>query len=506
VRFYNSGILRTKWILFATVILLSGCSKKSPIIPKLSQGQKFIIEENTNSYPENTQLSVAILNDSITNYFGVITTDDSLLIVNNKDSVFEIGSISKILTSTMLASILQDELTNLDEPIDGFLPFNLKKDTLLGGSITFRNLANHTSGFPRMPDNYTFYPESDQDSRIYTINAMQEYLENDLSLISTPGKDYNYSNLGYGLLGYLISIIFKDDYESILQDMICRPYKLKSTTTDISRIRKSLVLGKNPDGEIINNYDLGILTPSGGVFSNISDLSDFIRANFKNDILLNYQREETYGWGNFGVALGWHILKVGGQNCTWYFHSGGMEGYRSSIYLDVISKKAVIILSNLSTFHKSSYNIDQLASDLLKNEYLMDRDSAYCIAPFIELAIRNGWGAEKRDSLRLINFPKNSLHGVWTKANDVRNITRTFFPGDKVQTSFHGDDEIDVWGFYYIDKNEIILKDIGGAACVDDGTYNYQIEDGTLCFSVISDNCDGRKTGLSGDWVRVSNE
>jgi len=182
-----------------------------------------------------------------------------------------------------------------------------------------------------------------------------------------------------------------------------------------------------------------------------------------------------------------------------------MEGYRSSIYLDVISKKSVIILSNLSTFHKNSYNIDQLASDLLKNEYIMDGDSIHCIAPFIELAIRKGWGAEKRDSLKQINFAANLIHGVWTKANDVRNITRTFFPDDKVQTSFHGDDEIDVWGFYYIENNEIILKDIGGAACVNDGTYNYYIENGTLRFSVISDNCDGRQTGLSGDWVRVSN-
>ena len=87
-----------------------------------------------------------------------------------------------------------------------------------------------------------------------------------------------------------------------------------------------------------------------------------------------------------------------------------------------------------------------------------------------------------------------------------RGRLQLFFPGDKVQTSFHGDDEIDVWGFYYIDKNEIILKDIGGAACFDDGTYNYHIENETLQFSVISDNCDGRKTGLSGDWVRVSKE
>jgi hypothetical protein len=277
---------------------------------------------------------------------------------------------------------------------------------------------------------------------------------------------------------------------------------LKNTSSNINKIRNLLVSGKDPNGKVIDNYDYGMLCPSGGAFSNISDLTKFIQANFNDDEILSLQREETYGWGNFGVALGWHILKIGGTNCDWYFHSGGMEGYRSSVYMDARSQRAVIVLSNVSTFHPNSNNIDQLAYDLLKNEYLKDQNRDYCIAPFVEMAIEKGWGAHKRDSIGSIGFPENSLYGVWTHANKKRRVTRTFFPDNKVQTNFQDDLEIDVWGYYEFDGDKIVFTDIGGAACVPEGTYKYKIYNDTLRFQVIKDNCDGRKISLLNDWIR----
>jgi len=246
------------------------------MLPSLSQHQLENIEAYTKSFPDNTQLSIAILNDSITDYFGIIKTEDSLLIVNNKDSVFEIGSISKLFTSVMLANLILNDQASLDDPVNRFFPLSLENVDREYDLITFRTLANHTSGLPRMPDNYEFPTDSGHSNRAYSIEAMHDYLENDLSLISTPGKDYNYSNLGYGLLGYVISNILKEDYESLLQNLICKPYELKSSTTIIEEISNLLVLGKDQNGEIIENHDLGILTPSGGVFSNTLDLANLL--------------------------------------------------------------------------------------------------------------------------------------------------------------------------------------------------------------------------------------
>jgi CubicO group peptidase (beta-lactamase class C family) len=482
-----------------------GCLEKDPVVIELSDRQVKILEEHIAQFPDNTQLSISLIEDKQADFFGIILNDDSLRFVENKDSVFEIGSLTKLFTSAMLANLLKNGKINLDEKIDPYLPFQVRNIDEKNDPITFRTLANHTSGLPRMPDNYAYYPESIHDAKAYSMETLQEYLESDLELISNPGEDYIYSNLGYGILGYLVTNLSNRDYERLLQKLLSRPYKLKNTTSNINKIRTLLVSGRDPNGIVIDNYDYGILSPSGGAFSNISDLTKFVQANFIDNEILSLQREETYGWGNFGVALGWHILKIGGSNCAWYFHSGGMEGYRSSVYMDARSKRAVVVLSNLSTFHPNSNDIDHLAYDLLKNEYLREENSEYCIAPFVEMAIVKGWGAQKRDSLGLIGFPRNSLHGVWTQVKSNRRITRTFFPDNKVQTNFQDDREIDVWGFYDVDEDKIEFTDIGGAACVPKGTYTFQVHNDTLRFQEILDNCDGRKVSLLNDWVRQVN-
>lgn len=489
-------------LLYLWFIYLMGCLEKDPAEILISDIQLKIIEEYTAPFPDNTQLSIAMIENAHADFFGIIVNDDSLSCVENKDSVFEIGSLTKLFTSAMLANLLKDGKIELDEEINSYLPFHLRNIDNINNPITFRTLANHTSGLPRMPDNYAYYPESSHDAKAYSLETLQEYLESDLELISNPGEDYIYSNLGYGILGYLVTNLFNRDYERLLQKLISKPYKLKNTSSNINKIRNLLVSGKDPKGKVINNYDYGILNPSGGAFSNISDLTKFIQANFDDDDIMSLQREETYGWGNFGVALGWHILKIGGSNCEWYFHSGGMEGYRSSVYMDARSGRAVIVLSNLSTFHPNSNNIDRLAFDLLKNEYLKDENRDYCIAPFVEMAIEKGWGAHKRDSLGSIGFPNNSIYGVWTHANRKGRVTRTFFPGNKVQTNFQDDPEIDVWGYYNVEDDKIIFTDLGGAACVPEGSYRFEIRNDTLRFQEILDNCDGRKVSLLNDWVR----
>jgi len=72
----------------------------------------------------------------------------------------------------------------------------------------------------------------------------------------------------------------------------------------------------------------------------------------------------------------------------------------------------------------------------------------------------------------------------------------------KVQSDFSGDPEIDIWGNFKLNQNQIEFKDFGGAACNNLGLYEYSIIDDKLSFKIIDDSCDGRSTGLSGTWTR----
>lgn len=493
-------------LLIIMSFFVLGCTKQIDKTQLLTEDENKIIIDYCDSFPDGTQLSMAIINDNDVSYVGYIKQGDSLIKVNNKDSVFEIASISKVFTATLLSHLLIDSTISLDEPIEDFLPFKLNTSNYNNSEVTFKTLLNHTSGFPRMPSDYIENMEDNKNGSLYDARKLKDYLQNKLILSGKPGEEYLYSNLGYTTIGFLIEHIQKTQYEDLLQQKICSEYELKNTTTDYDRIKESIVIGRDSLGQLLPYEDLGIYKFSGGVFSTASDLSKFVRANFTYDKILNYQRQETYQWGNAGMAVGWQITNFGGARCKWYFHDGALDGYRSACFMDVPSKCAVIILSNVFSHHPDNEKIVGLAVELLKLAYLKYAKDNSCVNSFLEVALNNGWGANKSKNLLNTDLDINSLVGVWQQKNGNKVVTRTFFPDNKIQTDFYKDSEIDVWGYYELNGNEITITDIGGAACISEGKYQYEIIGDTLRFKEIIDECDGRKNGLIKDWMRTKKQ
>lgn len=328
----------------------------------ITQDQSEIIFRNTNVFPNNSQISIAIINNGKVSYYGIIKESDTISTIDNQKSVFEIGSISKVFTSTLLASFVIDGNIKLNETITDYLKTPLNNST----EITFVNLANHTSGLPRLPANLDLTKVNPENPyREYKEKDLKEYLTKQLEL--SNNGEYQYSNLGAGLLGYTLCKIDNNTYEDLLQKKIFSKYDMQNSTAEINKIKGNLVKGLNNEGKEVPNWELSILAGAGGIFSTVEDLSHFAVSQFDySNKELKLTREKTFEINdNVDIGLGWHILKSKSDN-LWYWHNGGTGGYSSSMVIEENSKNGIIILSNVSAFNPNMGNIDKLCFELMK--------------------------------------------------------------------------------------------------------------------------------------------
>lgn len=352
---------------------LLGCASKIGSDVVIKNTQKKIVPQWASDtlitciqlYPANTVLSVALIIGGNPIFCGLRKEGDTIHLEENKNQVFEIGSISKVLTTTMLAYEVEMGHLSLSDSINSYFSFPFHQNTFL----SFLSLANHTSGLARLPSNFwlsaLFHPSNPYKQ--YDSKKLEDYLKNSLSLEHPSGTKSAYSNLGMGVLAYTLSIKNQQSYEQMLQQRLVQQYGLHHTTSDKKKIESLLVKGLNQKGQVTSNWDPGALVGCGGVFSNVEDLSIFAKAHFNlADRVLSLTRTKTFQESNKrSVALGWFIIHQPGYD--WYWHNGGTGGYSSSMVINPETGNGVVILSNVSAYHKKSDEIDHACFKLMRN-------------------------------------------------------------------------------------------------------------------------------------------
>src|ERR1700728_3129984 len=149
------------------------------------------------------------------------------------DTLFEIGSITKVFTALLAADMAQRDELRLDDPIAKYLPTNVKVPERHGRQITLIDLATHTSGLPRMPEN--FHPKDPNNPYAdYSVDALYSFLSS-YELRRDIGAKYVYSNLGFGLLGLGLAQRAGTDYEQLVVTRICNPLGMESTRITLSQ-------------------------------------------------------------------------------------------------------------------------------------------------------------------------------------------------------------------------------------------------------------------------------
>ena len=264
------------------------------------------------------------------------------------NSVFEIGSISKVFTGTLLADLVQEGKVGLDDPVQKFLPATAKLPTRNGKSITLRNLSEQNSGLPRMPNNFRPADQSNPYAD-YSVQQMYDFLAG-YTLPRDPGEKFEYSNLGVGLLGHALSLAAGKPYEELQRERIWAPLGMEHTAITFTPWMKAhLALGHDEQGNVVANWDIPTLAGAGAIRSTMNDMLKFLEANLHPERgrlqrAMAFAQEERAPAGNMGIGLNWLRFHFGADTIVW--HNGGTGGYRTFIGLQPSQKRGVIIMTN----------------------------------------------------------------------------------------------------------------------------------------------------------------
>src|SRR5271156_2182391 len=235
------------------------------------------------------------------------------------DTVFEIGSATKVFTSVLLSDMVRRGEVALTDPVSKYLPAGVGVPQRNGRQIALQDLATHTSGLPRLPANWKPKDEANPYSD-YSVAQLYEFLSS-YELSRDIGSQYEYSNLGAGLLGHVLALRAGLDYEALVRARITEPLGMKDTGIALSpEMKGRMAVGHDWKLTPVPNWDLPTLAGAGALRSNATDILTFLAANLgytKTPLapamaaMLNVRRPT--GTPGLEVALGWRIYTTNGK-------------------------------------------------------------------------------------------------------------------------------------------------------------------------------------------------
>lgn len=257
--------------------------------------------------------------------------------------VFQIGSVGKTITATLLADAVRRGEVRLDERLDAFLPPGVRAPSYRGRAITLEHLATHRSGLPALPPNFDLsaadpFARYDRAKLFAFLNAYE--------LPRAPGAAYEYSNAGYGLLGLLLAERAGTSYAALARERVFAPLGMASTSAG-PRNDPRLLPGYDERGRRVPPWRFDVLAGAGSITSTAGDMLAYAAAQLPGAhgplaeaARLAHAPRAECPEGRIGLA--WTIAPDG---TLW--HSGGTNGFRSMLALAPRSRSAVVLLANV---------------------------------------------------------------------------------------------------------------------------------------------------------------
>ena len=268
------------------------------------------------------------------------------------DTVFEIGSMSKVFTSLLLMDMARRGEVALTDPVSKFLPATVKVPERNNRKITLADLSTQSSGLPRLPTNMAPKDQANPYAD-YSVQQMYDFLSG-YQLTRDIGSQYEYSNFAVGLLGHALALRSGMSYEALVRSRICDPLGMADTRIALTpEMKARLATGHSATLNPVANWDIPTLAGAGALRSTANDILTFLAANlgYVKTPLAQAMADEVsirkpIG-GDLEIAYAWHVQNKDGNSIIW--HNGGTGGYRTYMGYDPKARTAVVVLSNIST-------------------------------------------------------------------------------------------------------------------------------------------------------------
>jgi len=270
------------------------------------------------------------------------------------DTVFEIASITKIFTALLLADMVRRSEVALEDPAARHLPGDFQLPVLDARQITLADLATHSSGLPSFPpfSGTAFTPAWYDALARFSVEDLKVWLKG-FQPKQPAGAAWEYSNMGYALLGMALAHRGGKSYEELLQERVLRPLGLRDTTFRPTAAMKPRVAeGHDWTLKPITPFDLGIWAAAGSLRSTPRDLSRFaaailpgskLRIARDQEFLLSVRRAAPPIGGI--QALGWEVLNAP-HGDSFASKDGVAWGQAASMVLDMRERHAIVVFSN----------------------------------------------------------------------------------------------------------------------------------------------------------------
>ncbi len=289
-----------------------------------------------------TGIVVGIVDGDTTAIYKAGTTGTAAPL--DEHTQFEIGSVTKTFTATILASMVIDHSVALSDPVQRYVPGNVHVPSRDGKQITLLELATQHSGLPRMPSNIE--PKDPNDPYAdYSLAQLYAFL-NGYKLPRDPGAKFEYSNLGLGLLGDVLASRAHTTYAQLLRSRVLEPLGMNDTAIVAPGDRPALMAtGHDADGDVVKPWSFAAIAPAGAIRSDVVDMLRYVRCNMgqgplASTCLFAQQPRDTFPGNRIGLV--WWT----GAVRPVVHHGGDTTGFHASVAISPDHRRGVVVLAS----------------------------------------------------------------------------------------------------------------------------------------------------------------